>query len=66
MALHLVVLDHSQLSTTAKRGPLRISATSASTRAGEPRTSASTAPSDRLRTHPETPSLSAARRVNSR
>ena len=54
------------LSTTANRGPCLISAISASTRAGGPRTSASTAPSDRLRTQPETFSLSAARRVNSR
>lgn len=54
------------LSTTANRGPCLISAISASIPAGGPRTSASTAPSDRLRTQPETFSLSAARRVNSR
>jgi hypothetical protein len=54
------------LLTSANRGPRRISATSASTAAGGPRISASTAPSYRLRTQPETPRLSAARRVNSR
>ena len=52
--------------TVANCGPLRISATSASTAAGGPRISASTAPSYRLRTQPETLSLTAARRVNSR
>src|SRR4029077_9166196 len=52
--------------TSANRGPWRILATSASTAAGGPRISASTAPSYRLRTQPETPRLSAARRVNSR
>jgi hypothetical protein len=54
------------LSTAANRGPWRIAAISASTPGREPRTSASTAPSDRLRTQPETFNLSAARRVNSR
>ena len=54
------------LLTTAARGPLRISATSASTATDGPEIRASTAPSDLLRTQPETPSLIAARRANSR
>jgi hypothetical protein len=53
------------LLTVANRGPWRISATSAST-AARTADQASTAPSYRLRTQPETPRLSAVRRVNSR
>jgi hypothetical protein len=43
--------------TVAKRGPFRISATSASTASLGPQISASTVPSDRLRTQPVTTSL---------
>lgn len=51
--------SRSSRSTRAERGPLRAHATNSSTTADGPQTSASTVPSRRLRTHPDSPSRAA-------
>src|SRR5688572_1399923 len=53
-------------STSAPRGPAEQNSTIASTPAGGPSNTASTAPSRRLHTHPATPRRAASRRVLSR